>query len=301
MIDITHKQITLRTARVRGLVRCGEKTREMIRNDSLPKGNLFDVAKAAALLGAKSTQHLIPHCHPVNIEGMEVEFALNEEGVEIIVTGQSIGRTGIEMEALTACSVAALTVYDLLKPVDDDLEIATIKLLEKRGGRSQFSSDARPEYSAAVLVCSDSTSEGKREDKSGGVIREMLEKHGISVADYQVVPDDADAIQKWILEWVSRDIPFVFTTGGTGFGPRDVTVEAVKGILNKEATGISEAMRIHGLQRTPRAMLSRAVAGSIANTLIITLPGSSRGARESLDALFPSVFHAREMLLGGSH
>src|SRR5690606_8021887 len=98
-----------------------------------------------------------------------------------------------------------------------------------------------------------------------------------------------------------EDIHFIFTTGGTGLGPRDLTVEAVKEILERDADGITEAIRSFGQQRTPMAMMSRAVAGSIGHSLIITLPVSSAGARESLEAILPGVFHARKMMKGGGH
>ena len=101
--------------------------------------------------------------------------------------------------------------------------------------------------------------------------------------------------------WVKEDIHFIFTTGGTGLGPRDNTVSAVKEILERDADGITEAIRNFGQMRTPLAMMSRAVAGAIAETLIVTLPGSSDGARESLEALLPAVFHARKMMKGGGH
>ncbi len=103
------------------------------------------------------------------------------------------------------------------------------------------------------------------------------------------------------MEWVALDIPFIFTTGGTGLGPRDRTVEAVKSIIERDADGISEAMRSFGQMRTPLAMMSRSIAGSINHSLIVTLPGSSDGVRESLEAILPAVFHARKMLKGGDH
>src|SRR5215211_2717316 len=147
MRDITHKQITLRTAKAVGVIFCSAATTDIIKNDQLPKGNLFDVARAAAFVGAKSTPQLLPHCHPVAIDGMEVQFEfLNKEKHAtyfdetifakhgIVITGQakSIGRTGIEMEMLTAISIAALEIYDMLKPIDTQLEIGNIKLLEKK-------------------------------------------------------------------------------------------------------------------------------------------------------------------------
>ena len=316
MRDITHKQITLRTARATGLLFCTAATIEKIKKDELPKGNLFDVARAAGFIGAKSTPMLLPHCHPVAIDGMDMQFEFLDRSVHgerfpatafdrcgIVITGEakSIGRTGIEMEMLTAVSVAALEIYDMLKPVDKELEIGHIKLLEKKGGKSDRQKFFVTPPHCAVLVCSDSTAAGKREDNSGKIICELLQQVNAEIKHYKIIPDNKEQIQQQIKEWVAEDIHFIFTTGGTGLGPRDNTVNAVREILEREADGITEAMRVYGQMRTPLAMMSRAVAGSIANTLIVTLPGSSSGARESMEAILPAVFHARKMMLGGGH
>ncbi|HVV05401.1 MAG TPA: bifunctional molybdenum cofactor biosynthesis protein MoaC/MoaB [Puia sp.] len=316
MRDISHKQITLRTAEAMGVIFCSPATIGLIRNDQLPKGNLFDVARAAAFLGAKSTPQLLPHCHPVAIDGMDLQFEFLDKdlhehllGAEvsdrsgIVIRGQarSIGRTGIEMEMLMGISVAALEIYDMLKPVDKQLEIGHIRLLEKKGGKSDREKYFATPPSCAVLVCSDSTAEGKREDNSGKIIVEMLESVRAEVKYYEIVPDEKQAIQDKVRGWVDEDIQFIFTTGGTGLGPRDNTVGAVREMLERDADGIVEAMRVYGQMRTPMAMMSRAVAGSIAETLIVTLPGSSAGARESLEAILPAVFHARKMMKGGGH
>jgi len=315
MRDISGKQITLRTATGIGMVTCSASTIDHIKNDTLPKGNMFDVARAAAFLAAKNTSQLIPHCHPVGIDGMSVEFeildaAKHEAELGISLAGvygvvirsqiKSIGRTGIEIEALTGISIAALTVYDLLKNIDKDLSIGPIRLLEKTGGKSgqkYFNTPPR----CAVLVCSDSTFEGRREDSSGKKIIEMLEAHGIENISYDIVPDEPMHIQQKIKAWVEEDFAYIFTTGGTGLGPRDKTVEAVKAIIERDADGITEAMRVYGQMRTPLAMMSRAVAGAINETLIVTLPGSSNGVRECLEAIMPAVFHARKMMKGGGH
>jgi cyclic pyranopterin phosphate synthase len=316
MRDITHKQISLRTASAAGILFCSAETIALIREDKLPKGNLFDVARAAGFLGAKQTPQLLPHCHPVTIDGMDLQFEFLDKELHaglfggevfmrsgIVIRGKasSIGRTGIEMEILTGVSVAALEIYDMLKPVDRHLEIGYIRLLEKKGGKSDRSSYFATSPTCAVLVCSDSTAAGQREDKSGRLIVEMLEAMHAQVKFYVVVPDEKMSIQQQIKEWVAADIQFIFTTGGTGLGPRDITVGAVRELLERDADGIAEAMRVYGQMRTPMAMMSRAVAGSIGATLIVTLPGSSDGARESLEAILPAVFHARKMMKGGGH
>lgn len=315
MNDITTKQMTLRTAKGTGLVLCSLNTLMLMKNNAIPKGNVFDIARAAGLLAAKQTAHLIPHCHPIGIDGMNITFEyldgsridesknppIIQNGVRIHAEAKSIGRTGIEMELLTAISIAALTIYDLLKPVDKALEITAIKLDQKTGGKSEQKKYFNLPPSCAVLVCSDSTAAGKRKDQSGIIIREMLQELNANITDYQIVPDNKEVIQQKIKEWAKQDVQFIFTTGGTGLGPRDNTVEAVKEIIERDADGITEAMRMHGQMRTPMAMMSRAVAGSIGHSMIITLPGSSDGARQSLEAILPAVFHARKVLKGGGH
>jgi cyclic pyranopterin phosphate synthase len=316
MRDITHKQISLRTAGAAGVLFCSAETITLIQEGNLPKGNLFDVARAAGFIGAKLTPQLLPHCHPVAIDGMWMDFeildsgkhaallgmeALTRSGILIRGEASSIGRTGIEMEILTAVSVAALEIYDMLKGVDKQLEIGHIRLVEKRGGKSDREKYFATSPSCAVLVCSDSTAAGKREDKSGRIIVEMLEAVRAEVLHYVIVPDEKHRIQQQIREWVAEDIQFIFTTGGTGLGPRDQTVGAVKELLERDAEGIAEAMRAYGQMRTPMAMMSRGVAGAVGETLIVTLPGSSDGARESLEAILPAVFHARKMMKGGGH
>jgi molybdenum cofactor biosynthesis protein MoaC len=316
MRDISHKQITLRTARAVAVIFCSENSIELIRSNELPKGNLFDVARAAGFLGAKLTPQLLPHCHPVTIDAMDFTFnfidrelhaellaedILGRTGIVILGEAKSIGRTGIEMETLTAVSVAALEIYDMLKPVDTKLEIGNIRLLEKKGGKSDRNRYIEESPSCAVLVCSDSTAKGERDDKSGLLICDMLKKVNGNVLHYKILPDDKDSIQKQIKDWVTDDVQFIFTTGGTGLGPRDNTVSAVKEILERDADGITEAMRTFGQMRTPLAMMSRSVAGAIGKTMIITLPGSPKGAKESLEAILPGVFHARKMMEGGGH
>lgn len=316
MRDITHKPVTLRTARAAGVLFCSAETIPLIQNGQLPKGNLFDVARAAGFLGAKQVPQLLPHCHPVAIDGMELEFefldpakhgdwlgelAAARSGIVITGEARSIGRTGIEMEILAGVSIAALELYDMLKPVDKQLEIGHIRLLEKKGGKSDRERYFATPPTCAILVCSDSTAAGGREDKSGKIIKEMLEAVNARVVDHVVVPDEKTAIQQQVALWVSKDVQFIFTTGGTGLGPRDNTVTAIREILERDAEGIAEAMRVYGQQRTPMAMMSRGVAGSIGHTLVVTLPGSSDGARESLEAILPAVFHARKMMKGGGH
>ncbi|TGL34527.1 bifunctional molybdenum cofactor biosynthesis protein MoaC/MoaB [Leptospira koniambonensis] len=304
MNDITGKKTTLRTAQAEGFVFCKPETIIRIKENTLPKGDLFGVAKAAALLGSKKTSELIPHCHPVSIDSFQIEFEIisDKNAVRILTTAKSIGKTGIEMEALTGVSVASLVIYDLLKPIDKELEISSIRLLEKKGGKtdSQITKFAAGSK-AGILVCSDSTFQGKREDGSGKAILSLLKEHDVETIKSEILPDEPEQIRNTILEWSKLGLDLIVTTGGTGLGPRDNTPEAIKGILEQEIPGIAEAMRSFGQDRTPFAMLSRSIAGKIGKTLIVSVPGSTNGATESLQAILPAVFHAKKMMRGEGH
>ncbi|MBI3315426.1 MAG: bifunctional molybdenum cofactor biosynthesis protein MoaC/MoaB, partial [Candidatus Omnitrophica bacterium] len=151
-----------------------------------------------------------------------------------------------------------------------------------------------------VIVTSDSTSQGTRSDKSGRLIEEKLRSFGIDPA-YEVIPDDKDLISAALEKYCGRGMNLIVTTGGTGLGPRDVTVEATGTVIDREIPGVMEAARGYGQKRTPYAMLSRGLAGQKGKTLIVNFPGSSKGVEESLDALFPSLFHAYKMMKGLGH
>lgn len=157
----------------------------------------------------------------------------------------------------------------------------------------------RPNVRVGVVTVSDGVFTGRRDDESGRAIVEIVSARGDVVVDRRVVPDEVDAIRDALLHMVDElDAELVLTTGGTGVAPRDVTPEATKGLLDKEVPGIAEAMRYFSLAKTPRAMLSRAVAGIRKRTLIVNLPGSARAVRECLGAIYPELGHAVALIRG---
>ncbi len=129
-----------------------------------------------------------------------------------------------------------------------------------------------------------------------------MENEGLKVEEYNVVPDDIETIRLAVLRYADElNLDLVVTTGGTGISPRDNTPEAIESLLDRELPGISEAIRAYGQERTPYSMLSRSLAGTRGKALILNLPGSTGGVRDSLDALFPAVLHGFKMIWGGGH
>ncbi|HEY9869756.1 MAG TPA: bifunctional molybdenum cofactor biosynthesis protein MoaC/MoaB [Candidatus Obscuribacterales bacterium] len=302
MLDISKKIKTLRTATAESVVKVSPATVALLREGKIPKGDPFPVAKVAAIQAAKGTSQIIPYCHPLPVEFVGVDFYTDESSIRTVVTVKAIYKTGVEMEALTAASVAALTLYDMMKMLDDYMEITGVRLLEKKGGKSDFRDSFERPLHAAVLVMSDSIAAGKKDDLSGKLIKERLTAEGIDVEDYKIIPDDAGTIEETLKSYADeRRVDLVVTTGGTGFSPRDCTPEAMSRVIERDIPGIPEATRAYGQERTPYSMLSRGRAGIRGRTIIINLPGSKKGVADSLDALFPAVLHAFKMLRGAGH
>jgi molybdenum cofactor biosynthesis protein MoaC len=302
MIDVSPKFNSLRYALAEGFLYGSQKTLKRVFDKTVPKGDVTEVARAAGINAAKRCSDWITFCHPIPLDWVGVKLEKEKNRIKITAEVRSVWKTGVEMEAITAVSAALLNAYDMLKPLDDSLSFGDIRVVRKKGGKSDFSNTFKKKLKAAILVMSDSTHAGKRKDKSGKIIEEFLADKPVKIEFYEVLPDDKDVIAERLCQLVDTEkVKLIFTTGGTGLGPRDVTPEATLTVIDRSVPGIVEAIRSHGKDRTPFAMLSRGEAGVRGDSVIINLPGSSKGAIESLQALFPGLLHIFPMMQGKGH
>ena len=296
MLNVVSKITTLRRAQAEGFIRLAPATLERLARNVTPKPDALATARAAALLGAKRTADLVPHCHPISLDHLAVDLALEVDGVRVTVLAEAVARTGVEMEALCAVQVGCLVLYDLLKAVDSRMVIEGVRLLEKSGGKDDFGPDLAPGYSAAVVVTSDRAFRGQARDETGPWLVERLRSLGVAEPGYHLLPDEEGEIRALFLDLARRRVDLVVSTGGTGLSPRDRTVEALRPVLERELPGAMEAARSYGQARTPYAMLSRGLAGQRGRTLYVALPGSKGGVRDSFNALFPALMHANRVM-----
>ena len=323
MVDVSAKKETKRTAIARSVVHISASTLELLKAKALPKGDVLTVAQIAGIMAAKRTSEFIPMCHPLALTHTDVRFLVRDEPPSVLIeaSASTSDRTGVEMEAIIGAQIAAATIYDMVKAVQKDVVIGDTRLILKSGGKSGlfkveepllFTVDAAPLPEArplpeawegeglacAVITLSDKGYAGEREDKSGPALAALLDSLSPARVQNFLLPDDPAALRSLVKKLARLGWGLIVTTGGTGLSPRDTTPEALIPELDRRLPGFEQVMFAEGLKHTPRAVLSRCLAGTIGTSMIIALPGSSKAAEEDLSALLPILPHALEKLNG---
>jgi len=299
MVDVTEKTPSVRRARAEGIITLRADTINLIQNEAMPKGNVLTAAKIAGIQAAKKTWDMIPMCHQLNLSFVNLEFELDREQIMIRSIVKTRESTGVEMEALTAVSTAALTIYDMCKAVDKTMTISAIKLVEKIGGKSGHAIEYRP--NVGIITMSDSISAGKSEDRSGPMLLKGFTDSGCKGDHQKVLPDGSEELIPTIEAWIQDGVELIITTGGTGLGPRDLTIQMVENNIDSRLPGIEQALHAYGRGKVKTAMLSRLTAGVVKGTIVVCLPGSTGAAKDALKVLIPTIFHSFHMMKGEKH
>ncbi|MBT3849146.1 MAG: bifunctional molybdenum cofactor biosynthesis protein MoaC/MoaB, partial [Candidatus Marinimicrobia bacterium] len=235
----------------------------------------------------------------LNLSFVDIQFEIEENVILIKSTVKTKEATGVEMEALSAVSSAALTIYDMCKAVDKSMIIGEIKLIKKVGGKSDNAVEYRP--NVGVITLSDSISSGQEEDKSGPILIDGFSNAGCVVNHHEIYPDGSDKLISTIQGWVKDGVELIITTGGTGLGPRDLTIETMEKIFHSKLPGVEQALHAYGRGKVKTAMLSQLTAGVLKNAIVICLPGSIGAAKDALNVLIPTIFHSFHMMKGEKH
>ncbi len=299
MVDVTDKVVTVRIAKAEGKISMLPETILAIQNDALPKGNVLTTAKISGIQSAKKTAEMIPMCHQLNLSYVDIEFEFESDAICIRSIVKTKEATGVEMEALSAVSGAALTIYDMCKSADKSMIIGEIKLVKKIGGKSDHAVEYRPDV--GVITFSDSISSGQGEDKSGPILINGFSDAGCLVNHHETFPDGSKKLVSTIQDWVKDGVELIITTGGTGLGPRDLTIETMEKVFNSKLPGVEQALHAYGRGKVKTAMLSRLTAGVVNGVIVICLPGSTGAAKDALQVLIPTIFHSFHMMKGEKH
>lgn len=291
MKNVGSKPDTLRTATATAEFQAPPHCLAMVRSGESEKGDPAATARVAGILAAKRTDEILPLCHPLPLHSAEVTFDVRDTDVLITAEVATIGPTGVEMEALTAASVAALTLYDMLKPYAEPEELAlkTAQLAHKTGGKTDFKRTLTQAQTASIIICSTPATTTDA-DSTGEGVAAFLRTAGFTPVNCQYVDTDT-ALGDVLREQITAQTACIATVGGTGIEPQDTTVESVTPFITTPMPGLMETARAYGQRRTPYAVASRGVAGLADHSLLLTLPGSHGGAMQTLDALLPSLVH----------
>lgn len=315
MIDVGRKRPTRRRAVACGTIRMNRTAFDAIKNGTLPKGNVLALAEAAGIMGAKNTPDLIPMCHTLPLDQVTIHCDMDAQDCSITVYAQAgaFAKTGVEMEALAGVNAALLTIWDLTKGTDPNLSIEGIRLLIKTGGKSGVwvNSGGIPAWleeqlpdteflkgkSAAILVISDRAAKGEYKDESGTCLNDLLSQAGAEIKAYNVIPDEADKIERLILTTCREQKPdLLVASGGTGPGPRDITPDVLAKISDRMLNGLGDVLRTESLYFTDTAWLSRMTACMIGATLVIAFPGSPKAVKECWEILSPFLGDALDKI-----
>jgi cyclic pyranopterin phosphate synthase len=310
MIDISSKTPVLRTARAQGEIILKKESLQAIKNRKVKKGDALETARVAAISAVKKTPEIVPHCHQIPIEDVQVSFSVGRDSVTVEVEVTATAKTGVEMEALVGALTALTVIWDMVKYLEKDengqyphTRIQDLKVLWKKKGKSQmerFPQKATYEKhkeeapkSARIAIITVSTSRTLKTDESGKIIAELAKSAGHTIATYTVVKDEKKQIEAAVRRALKTDSEGLIINGGTGISPTDITIEAVRPLFEKEIAGFGTVfLNLSFAEIGSSCVTSRCSAGIISGKPVFCIPGSPAACRLAMEKIIlPELGH----------
>jgi molybdenum cofactor biosynthesis protein MoaC len=296
VLDVSNKGETLRRATSQAVLRINPEIIKQIKNESSEIA-LSESAKIAATLAAKKTWELIPSSNLSQLDNVKVELSVRNEVIEIVVELQGVCKSDLEIESLTAVSIAALSVYDMLRSSEGSVMIESIRLLRKSDEILEISEKIARKIKTAVLFINVSEHLLEKDKQAEKFTIDVLTKKNVDIVESKIISNTQNEIEYNIKQFCDeKNVDLLITFGGIGITSEDIVPEVTMKLIEKKIDGISEILRFYGQKKSPLVAFSRGVAGIRGSSLIINLPGNIREISESLDLLFPRILYVSKMI-----
>jgi molybdenum cofactor biosynthesis protein MoaC len=296
VLDVSNKGETLRRATSQAVLRINPEIIKQIKNESSEIA-LSESAKIAATLAAKKTWELIPSSNLSQFDNVKVELSVRNEVIEIVVELQGVCKSDLEIESLTAVSIAALSVYDMLRSSEGSVMIESIRLLRKSDEILELSEKVARKIKTAVLFINVSEHLLEKDKQAEKFTIDALTKKNADIVESKIISNTQNEIEYNIKQFCDeKNVDLLITFGGIGITSEDIVPEVTMKLIEKKIDGISEILRFYGQKKSPLVAFSRGVAGIRGSSLIINLPGNIREISESLDLLFPRILYVSKMI-----
>ncbi|MCB0284159.1 MAG: bifunctional molybdenum cofactor biosynthesis protein MoaC/MoaB [Calditrichae bacterium] len=292
MHDASAKPAAHNTSGAEGKIIVNDAARASILDNDKLKNDVVTAARVAGIQAAKRAAEFIPFHHSNTLTWVDLEFKSESDHIQISSVVKAVTPSSVDMEALTAVSVAALTILDMCREQDPEAYIKDIKLVPKTNAKKMLA--VRKPQKVGILVISDRIMAGLAEDKVGLSLKDGFTKAGYNTDNYDIISNDADKLIEKVQKWLENDVELIFTLGGNGIGPRDITLTSLEPFFDFRIEGIEQTLHSIAQMNNSGFYVERLAAGKIGKTLLICLPLDQSLAQNAMNVLLPNIHQVFE-------
>ncbi len=292
MDDSSSNPAAQQSAKAEGKIFFSNGAREILLKENTPKTDVVTAAKVAGIQAAKRASEVIPFHHANTLNWVELNFSAGEDHIKIESTVKAVSRSGLEMEALTAVSVAALTLLDICKEHDQQVNIQDLKLVPKVSKKKMLT--VKTPIKVGIIVISDRITAGLADDEVGQLLQSGFANAGYHANNYSIISNDSDKLIEKVQEWLEQSIELIITAGGNGIGPRDITLTSLEPFFDFRMEGLEQTLHSIAQVNNNGFFVDRLAVGKIGKTIVICLPIDVALAQDALNVILPNMHQAFE-------